>query len=116
MLEQDADNMSHHAEQVLPEKMKNNSFSIQADESTDSNSYVVAFVKICKMMVKFKKNYFCCKGQDILNVLSSYLETNYAGIYTDGTPSMSGSTRGFTSCKKKKILTSQHTALFTERC
>jgi hypothetical protein len=69
MLEQDADDMSHDAEQVLPDKMKNNSFFIQADESTDSNSYVVAFVKICKMMVKFKKNYFCCKRQDILHVV-----------------------------------------------
>jgi hypothetical protein len=42
--------MSHDAEEVLRDKLKNNSFSIQIDESTDSTnkSYVVAFVTICK--------------------------------------------------------------------
>jgi hypothetical protein len=46
------------------------------------------------MMVKFKKTLFCCKelpktsnGQDIFNVLSSYLETHCAGICPDGAPS-----------------------------
>jgi hypothetical protein len=30
--------MSHDAEEVLPDKLENNSFSIQADESTDYTS------------------------------------------------------------------------------
>jgi hypothetical protein len=61
------------------------------------------------MMVKFKKTLFCCKelpktskGEDIFNVLSSYLETHCAGICPDGAPSMDGSIRGFASCKKRK--------------
>jgi hypothetical protein len=39
--------MSHDAEEVLCDKMKNDSFSIQVDESTDftSKNYVVAFVR-----------------------------------------------------------------------
>jgi hypothetical protein len=79
---------------------------------------------------EIQENIFCCKEppetgkvQDILNVLSSYMETkglsweNYVGICIDGAPSMVGSITGFTSLvKKQKILTSQHTALFTERC
>jgi hypothetical protein len=42
--------MSHDAEEVLRDKLKNKSFSIQSDESTDSinKSYVVALLKICK--------------------------------------------------------------------
>jgi hypothetical protein len=42
--------MSHDAEEVLCDKLKNNSFSIQADESTDFayKSYVVEFCEICK--------------------------------------------------------------------
>jgi hypothetical protein len=58
--------------------------------------------------------------------MSSYLETiglsweKCIGICTDGAPSMVGSIRGFASLakkkKKKKILTSQHTTLFKERC
>jgi hypothetical protein len=44
------DGMSHDVEEVLHDKLKYNSFSIQTDESTDSTneSFVVALVKICK--------------------------------------------------------------------
>jgi hypothetical protein len=42
---------SHDTEDVLSDKLKNNSFSIQVDESTDftNKSYVVAFVKKVKL-------------------------------------------------------------------
>jgi hypothetical protein len=40
---------------------------------------------------------------------------NHIGICTDGTPSVVGSIRGFTSLVKKENLMLQHIALFTER-
>jgi hypothetical protein len=42
------DDMSHDAEEVLHDKLKNNIFSIQVDESTDfaNKSYIIC--KICK--------------------------------------------------------------------
>jgi hypothetical protein len=125
--------VSHVTEEVLSDKLKNNSFSIHVDESSDvtNKSCVVAFVKFVKDG-EIQGNFFCCKelsetskGQEVFNVLSSYLETkglsleNCAGICTDGAPSIVGSIRSFASLvkKKKKILTiSQHTALFTNRC
>jgi hypothetical protein len=75
--------MSHDAEEVFYDKLKNNSFSVQADESTDftNKSYIVAFVSFVNGG-QIQENLFCCKeppetskGQDILNVLSSFLET-----------------------------------------
>jgi hypothetical protein len=41
------DDMSRDAEEALCDELKNNSFSIQADESTDftNKTYVVAFVR-----------------------------------------------------------------------
>jgi hypothetical protein len=124
--------MSHDAEEVLRDKPKNNSFSIQADESTDftNKSYVVAFIRFVSDG-EIQENFFCSKelpktskGYDMFNVLSSYLETKgpslekCVGICTDGIPLVVGSIRGFASLvkKKKKILTSQHIALVTERC
>jgi hypothetical protein len=71
--------MSH----ALRDKLKNNSFSNQVDESRDFTykSYVVAFVR-CVNDVEIQENFFCSKelsetnkGQDIFNVLSSHLET-----------------------------------------
>jgi hypothetical protein len=87
--------MSHDAEEVLCDKLKNNSFSIQVDESTDFTikSYVVTFVT------------FVNDGEI---VLSSYLETkglsweNCVGICTDGAPSVVGSIRVHTSLVKKE--------------
>jgi hypothetical protein len=69
--------MSHDAEEILCDKLKNNNFSIQADESTDftNKSYIVAFVRFANGG-EIQENFFCCKeqpetskGQDILNVL-----------------------------------------------
>jgi hypothetical protein len=59
--------------------VKNNSFSIRVDESTDftNKSYVVAFVKFVNDG-DIQENFFCfkelpktSKGQDMFNVLSS---------------------------------------------
>jgi hypothetical protein len=100
----------------LYNKLKNNSFSSQVDESTDftNKCHVIAFV-IYVNDGEIQEKYFCCKelpetskGQDIFNVLSSYMESrglswrNYVGICTDCAPSMLGSMRGFTYLVKKE--------------
>jgi hypothetical protein len=78
MINRCIDDMSHGAEEVLSDKLKNNSFSIQIDESKDFTniSYVVAFVRFVND-VEIQENFFCCKelpetskGQDMFNVLS----------------------------------------------
>jgi len=52
------------------------------------------------------------KSQDILNILSSYLEScglswsQCGGICTDGAPSIRGSIKGFVTLVKEKILMS----------
>jgi hypothetical protein len=91
------DDMSHDAEEV--------------DESTDfiNKNNVVAFVRFVNDG-EIHENYLCCRqlpetseGQDIFNVLPSYLETkglfweNCIAICTDNTPSMFGFIRGFAS-------------------
>jgi hypothetical protein len=76
--------------------------------------YVVAFVTFVNDG-EIQGNFFCCKelpetskAEDMLNVLSSFLETkgrsweNYVGICTDGALSMAGSVRCFTSLVKKR--------------
>ncbi len=75
------------------------------------------------------ENFFCCKelpettkGQDIFNILSSYLESSdlswnqCVGICTDGAPSMIGSVQGFVSRMKEKKpeITSTHCFLHRE--
>jgi hypothetical protein len=51
--------MSHDAEEVLRDDPKNNSFSIQVDESANftNNSYVVAFVRFVND-AKIRENFF----------------------------------------------------------
>jgi hypothetical protein len=110
------DDMSHDAEEVLCHKRKNNTSSIQVDESTDLTNkiYVVAFVRFVNDG-EIQENFFRCKevpkrskGQDMFDVLSSYLETKgfswekCVGICTDGAPSVPGSIRGFASLVKKE--------------
>uniref|UniRef100_K7G2A6 DUF4371 domain-containing protein n=1 Tax=Pelodiscus sinensis TaxID=13735 RepID=K7G2A6_PELSI len=105
------DNMSQH-EDVLSEILKNTNFALQADESIDiiSKAQLLAFIQFEKM-----ENYCCCKelpetteGQDIFNILSSYLEpyglswSQCIGICTDGAPSMIGSIKGFVTLVKEK--------------
>jgi hypothetical protein len=100
----------------LCDKLKNNSFSVQIDESTvfTNKSYVVAFVRFVYDR-EIRESCFCCKelpetskGQVIFNVLSSYLETkglsleNCVGICTGGSPSVVCSIRGLASLVKKE--------------
>lgn len=53
--------MSHHAEKVGYNKLKNNSSSPQIDESTDfSNKYqAIAFVRFVND-TEIQENFFCC--------------------------------------------------------
>jgi hypothetical protein len=85
MINRRTDDMSHDAEEVLCDKLKNNSFSIQVDESTDFTNkiYIAAFVRFVNGG-KIQENFLCnkelpetSKGQDIFNVLYSYLKTKY---------------------------------------
>jgi hypothetical protein len=123
------DDMSRDAEVVLCDELKNNSFSIQVDEATDftNESYVVAFLRFLNEGV-IQENFFCCKElpetskrEDILNVLSSYLETkglsweNCVGICTDGAPSMVDSIRGFACLVKEENLDVTNTLLYSQR-
>jgi hypothetical protein len=127
MINRPTDGMLQDTEKVLHEKLKNNSVSIQVDESTDFTikSYVVTLVRFIKDG-EIQENFSCCKklpetskGQDI--VISSFLETkgvpweNCVSICTVGAPSMVGSIRGFTYLVNVVTL-SQHVALFTDRC
>jgi hypothetical protein len=49
------DDISHNAEEVLRDKLKNNTFSIQADKS--NKCCIVAFVNDGEI----QENFFCCK-------------------------------------------------------
>jgi hypothetical protein len=77
------DDMSHDAEEIFCDKLKNNSFSSEVYESTDfiNKSHVIAFVTVV-IDDEIQENFFRCKelpetstGQDIFNVLFTYLET-----------------------------------------
>jgi hypothetical protein len=54
------DDMSHDTEEVLPDKLQMNSFSIQPDDSTDftNKSNVVAFVRFVNDG-EIQENLFC---------------------------------------------------------
>jgi hypothetical protein len=117
MISRHIDDISHNAEEVLCNKLENNSFSIHVDESTDftNKCHAVAFVRFVNYG-KIQENCIYCKelpetskGQDIFNVLSSYLETkglswrNCVGICTDGAPINGWLHERFClSCKKRK--------------
>jgi hypothetical protein len=90
------------------------SLSIFVSQQILPINYAVAFVRFV-IDGDIQENFFCCeelpkisKGQDIFNVLSSYLETkilsleNYVGICNDGAPSMVGSMRRFACLIKKE--------------
>jgi hypothetical protein len=110
----------------LRNKLKNNIFSIQVDESTDftSKGFVVAFLRFVNNDA-IQENFFCCKElpETSKGQLTSCLHireqkvclgrTVYASVLMMHhqwlAPLVFAS-----SFKKNKILTSQHTALFTE--
>jgi hypothetical protein len=54
--------MSHDAEKILCDKLKNKSFSVQVDGSTDitNKSYVVPFVRFVNDG-DCQENFLCCK-------------------------------------------------------
>ena len=121
--------MSHDAEEVLCNKLKNNSCFIRVDESTDSTyeHYVIAFVRFVNDG-EIQENFFCCKelpetskGQDIFNVLSSFLNTeilswrNCVGICTNGVPSVVCSMRCFTCLVKNESSDAVTTHCFLHR-
>jgi hypothetical protein len=108
--------MSYDAEEALYNKLKNNSFSIQVDESTDftNKCHGIAFVRFVNDG-EIQENFFCCKelsktgkGQDMFNVLSSYLETrglswrNCVGICPGGAPLVVGFMIVFASLGKEE--------------
>jgi hypothetical protein len=106
--------MSHDFEDVLSEMLKNTNFALQVDESADitNKAQLLAFVRFeneGEIM-----DFCCCKelpktteGQEIFNILSSYLESyglswnQCAGICTNGEPSMIGSEKGFVTLVKE---------------
>jgi hypothetical protein len=112
--------MSHDVEDVLSEILKNTSFAFQVDESTDitNKAQRLAFERFENEGEIME--YFCCfkelpetaKGQDIFNILSSYLEScsltwnHCVGICTDGAPSAIGPIKGFVTLVKEKIMMS----------
>jgi hypothetical protein len=111
--------MSRDAEEALCDKLQDNSFSIRAHGSTDftNKSCIVVFVRPANDR-EIHENLFCCKelseiskGQDIFNVLASYLEENYVSICTGAAPSVVGSIREYACLgkRRKKILTFHHT-------
>jgi hypothetical protein len=108
--------MSLDAEEVLCNKLKNNSFSIQVDESRgfSNKCHGVTFVRFVNHG-EIQENFFCfkqlpetSKGQYICNVLTSYLGTKglswgkCVGICTDDTSSVVGSIRLFACLVKKE--------------
>jgi hypothetical protein len=94
------DDMSHDFEDLLSEILKNTNFAPQVDKSTGitSNAQLLAFVlfenkgEIMEDFCCFKELPETSKGQDIFNILSSYLEScglswsRRVGICTDGAP------------------------------
>ena len=94
----------------LCDGLKNSSFSIEVDESTDltNKCYVIAFARFANVD-EIQENFLCCKelpetskGIDVFNILSSYLEMrgfskkDFVSICTDGDPSIVSSIQGFT--------------------
>jgi hypothetical protein len=112
------DDMSQDTEDVLSEIQRNTHFALQVDESTDVTNVTqqLAFVRF-ENEGEIVENLFCCKelpetakGQDIFNILSSYLEScglswnHCVGICTDGASSMTGWVKGFVTFVKEKII------------
>jgi hypothetical protein len=63
MIHRRTDHISHDAEEVLNDKLKNKSFSIQINESTYfiNKSYVFTFIRFVSG-VEIEKNFFVAKS------------------------------------------------------
>ncbi|XP_025417673.1 protein ZBED8-like [Sipha flava] len=109
--------MSEDIEQQVLNTLRNSlMFALQVDESTDISGKAQLLVFV-RMVVDddIIENFFCCKtlpkttrGEDVFKVLDDHLSSvnlswnKCIGICTDGTPSMTGSIKGFISLVKKK--------------
>ncbi|GFS91453.1 uncharacterized protein NPIL_409771 [Nephila pilipes] len=96
--------MTHHTEDVLFDKLKKGNFFIQVEKSTDltSKCCLLAFVRLVDER-EIRENFLCCKellktsrGIDIFNISFAYLEKylsykNCIAICADGDTSMVGS-------------------------
>lgn len=108
--------LSTNIETKVQNLMKQSKFALIVDESTDiSNSaQLLVFVRfihgdeIINQFLCCKEMKTTCKGQDIFDVVTSYLEKNNLswksciGICTDGAPCMVGSIKGFASLVQKE--------------
>jgi hypothetical protein len=87
--------MSHDIEDILSEILKDTTFSVQVESANISKAQLLAFVRF-ENKGEIVDNFCCCKelpettkGQDIFNILSSYLEScglswgRCVGICTD---------------------------------
>ena len=109
--------------------LKHELFSLQVDKSTDitdkAHLLVFAYFIDNKTIVE---DFLCCKelsettkGQDVLDVLNSYLEycglnrKNCVGICTDGAPAMTECLKGFVPIAQKQNLNIVHTHGFIHR-
>ena len=111
------------------EILKHNLFTLQVDESTDisGKAQLLVFVRFINDEA-IVEDFLCCKelsgttkGQDVFDVLNSYLEycglnwKNCAGICTDGAPAMKGCLKGFVPIAQKQNPNIIHTHCFIHR-
>lgn len=95
--------------QVKSKILKHELFALQVDECTDitGKAELLVFVRFIDDEA-IVEDFLCCKelpettkGQDVFDVLNSYLEycglnwKNCVGICTDGAPAMTGCLKGF---------------------
>ena len=121
--------LSDNIEQSVMAKLQNCLFAIQVDESTDISNHaqLIAFIRFIDEGTIINQ-FLCCKklptttkGQDVFDILTTYLEKHglswdsCAGICTDGAPSMVGSIKGFASLVQKCNPTIVRTHCFLHR-
>lgn len=108
--------MSEDIEKKVGNKLSEQNFALQVDESTDisGRAHLLGFVRFIDDS-EIVNQFLCCReltqhttGKDIFDSISSYLEKfNVSwdlcvGICTDGAPSMVGSIKGFCSLAKAR--------------
>ncbi len=108
--------LSSDIEKNVFDKLQNSEFALQVDESTDisNKAQLLTFIRFIDGD-QIINQFFCCKemprttrGQDVFEILSTYLEKwklswkSCIGICTDGAPSMVGCIKGFASLVKQQ--------------
>ncbi|KAL0879427.1 hypothetical protein ABMA27_003178 [Loxostege sticticalis] len=103
--------MAHDVEHQLAQRLQNNYYAIQVDESTDISGLpnLLGFIRYVYKN-KSKGNFFFCKtlesttkGEDIFNTINDFIEkhgidwTKCVGISTDGAKAMTGRISGLIS-------------------